>query len=658
MRTNYEKRYEYTKKRMHKHIAYGLRRMASPHGSMLVSILVITGLLVTLGMLALQFIITQNNATNQRVDRERALQIAEAGVEYYRWHLAHVPDDFEDGTGAAGPYVHNYEDVSGNVIGTFSLSITPPPSGSTVVTIQSVGQLTNKPGSKRTVTIRQGIPSFTQWAVVANADMRFGVGTEVFGPIHSNGGIRFDGLAHNLVTSYRSTYDDPDHSGNDEYAVHTHDTDTGAGSTINDTFRALEAPPNPVPARPDVFEAGRQFPVPRVDFNAITVDLQNMKTLALANGIHLLPSGGQGYHVTFRTDGKVDMRVVNTQLRCQYNSGGNWRDYGYCSNNFNRSCTQTSNCNYCSGNGNLTCTTNLNCSSQGAGTCITNGFSCTQSSHSIGSRDTDQSTFTYNSGSSLGVDLPTNGIIFIEDDVWVDGSVNNSRVTLVAAREPLASGNANIFVTNDLTYTAPYDGTDAIGLIAQNNILAGFFSENDLRIDAALIAQNGRVGRPYYGAGFTSSTNNANFQLSPTVGYCQNSVNQVCTVNSNCPSGSNRVCLFSPLRGYCSNNVNRACATTANCVNPGTCIISANPAGTSTCQEYRGRTQLTAFGSIATNQRYGFAWTGFNLFNCGSSWNNSGYCTRDLIFDSNLTFAPPPSFPTTGQYDILSWEEE
>ncbi|MEK7518632.1 MAG: hypothetical protein AAB549_01795, partial [Patescibacteria group bacterium] len=61
---------------------------------MLVSILVVTGLFVTLGMLALQFVITQNAASRFRVDRERAIQIAEAGVDYYRWHLAHVPDDY------------------------------------------------------------------------------------------------------------------------------------------------------------------------------------------------------------------------------------------------------------------------------------------------------------------------------------------------------------------------------------------------------------------------------------------------------------------------------------------------------------------------------------------------------------------------------------
>ncbi len=42
------------------------------------------------------------------------------------------------------------------------------------------------------------------------------------------------------------------------------------------------------------------------------------------------------------------------------------------------------------------------------------------------------------------------------------------------------------------------DGPDVLGLIAQNNISIGLYSENDLEIDAALLAQRGRVGRNHY----------------------------------------------------------------------------------------------------------------------------------------------------------------
>jgi hypothetical protein len=41
-------------------------------------------------------------------NRELALNVAEAGIEYYRWHLAHGPEDYQDGTGHTGPYTHSY----------------------------------------------------------------------------------------------------------------------------------------------------------------------------------------------------------------------------------------------------------------------------------------------------------------------------------------------------------------------------------------------------------------------------------------------------------------------------------------------------------------------------------------------------------------------
>src|SRR3989338_3706411 len=83
--------------------------------------------------------------------REQALQIAEAGVDYYRWHLAHAESDYQDGTGATGPYVHDYNDKNEIKIGTFSLEITPPPLGSTLVTITSTGSVLYDPTVGRTI---------------------------------------------------------------------------------------------------------------------------------------------------------------------------------------------------------------------------------------------------------------------------------------------------------------------------------------------------------------------------------------------------------------------------------------------------------------------------------------------------------------------------
>ena len=40
-------------------------------------------------------------------DKEQALQIAEAGINYYQWHLAHYPNDYKDGTNENGPYIQD-----------------------------------------------------------------------------------------------------------------------------------------------------------------------------------------------------------------------------------------------------------------------------------------------------------------------------------------------------------------------------------------------------------------------------------------------------------------------------------------------------------------------------------------------------------------------
>src|SRR5258708_2508560 len=75
------------------------------------------------------------------LNKNQAFAIAEAGIEYYRWHLAHAPADFQDGTGHAGPYLHNYFDKDGHFLGSFTLDITPPPVGSNLVTIVSTGRV-------------------------------------------------------------------------------------------------------------------------------------------------------------------------------------------------------------------------------------------------------------------------------------------------------------------------------------------------------------------------------------------------------------------------------------------------------------------------------------------------------------------------------------
>ncbi len=492
-------------------------RASDSKGIVLVNVLVFATIAITVTTALVNWGATVLKSTRNLDAREQALQVAEAGVEYYRWHLAHAPTDYQDGTGSSGPYVHTVEDASGDVIGQYSLTITPPPTGSTIVKINSVGTIVADPSVSRTIQTTLAIPSLAKFAVVGNSDLRFGEGTEVFGPIHSNGGIRFDGIAHNIVTSGVASYDDPDHddTGSEklEFGVHTH-VNPPPGSGIASTYRPAEMPPAAVPSRMDVFLAGRQFPVPTFDFTGLTTDLSAMKTAAQSSGRYYAHSGAQGYHLVLKTTDKYDIYRVDS-LRAAPNN-----------------CTNTAN-------------------------------------------QTNWGTWSVNAQTLLASnqDFPSNGIIFLEDHVWVDGTINTARLTIASGRFPdNVTTRTDITVNADLKYTN-YDGKDVISLIAQRNINVGLFSEDDLRIDAALVAQNGRAGRWYYESD---------------------------------------------------------CRTTGG-------------GG----QNYYTRTLLTLYGMIASNLRYGFAYT-----------DGTGYDSRDIIYDNNLLYGPPPSFPlTSSQYTTISWEE-
>ncbi|MEK7657647.1 MAG: hypothetical protein AAB366_00390 [Patescibacteria group bacterium] len=485
-------------------------------GQMALQVLIYSGLTVILMTGFLMWADTNINASIRYSNRALALNIAESGIEYYRWHLAHNNDDYTDGTGGSGPYIHDFYDKSGNKIGEFILDITPPPIGSSVVTIKSTGKIDADSMIEKIIEVKMGIPSFAKYASVSNADVRFGSGTDVSGEIHSNGGIRFDGYARNLVTSALPNYDDPDHGGNNEFGVHTHVTSGGGGGPVVDnSFRSQEAPPNSVQNRTDVFSIGRSFPVPVVDFSGITQTLSQIKENASSSGFYRGPSGAFGYEIYLKTDDTFDLYRVSALVSSP--------------------------------------------SSQ-----------CTNSKNQANNQD-GWGIWSIQTRVSLGnFSFPANGLIFIEDDVWVRGQVDGGRLTIASARFPDNSATRSNIIINDNLLYSNYDGQDAIALIAQKHVNIGLNSANTIRIDAALMAQNGRVGRYYY--------------------------------NSFC--GANRL-----------------------------------------------RSEITAYGMIASSQRYGFSYTsGVSVV--------SGYQIRNLIYDVNLLYGPPPSFPLTpDSYQVLLWKE-
>ncbi len=369
-------------------------------------------------------------AAYRTFNKATAFAAAEAGIEYYRWHLAHAPTDYWDGQGASStsPYVHAYYDKSGDQLGQFSLEVTPPALGSTIVTIKSTGKSDADSTIQKIIRVKLAKASFAKYAWALNDFVNFGTGAEIFGQIHSNTGIHFDGVAHNLITSAIYSYDDPDHNepGADplEFAVHTHVAPVDS------------LPTSSVPNRPDIFMAGRQFPVAPIDFNGITQDLSQIKTDAQAAGFYRPSSTAQGYEIQFKTNDTFDLWRVTSIMNAP--SG----------------CSNTS---------------------------------------------TGWSTWTVQNRVSLGnFAFPANGLMFFEDNLWVKGQINTARLTIAAGRfpdNPLT--RSNIIANSPVLYTN-YDGQDVLSFIAQNNFTIGLVASDTLRVDAAVIAQNGRVGRYSY----------------------------------------------------------------------------------------------------------------------------------------------------------------
>ncbi|MFA6486086.1 MAG: hypothetical protein WCT40_01820 [Candidatus Magasanikbacteria bacterium] len=352
------------------------------------------------------YAIAENRASVHKHNREMAFQIAEAGINYYRWHLAHAKDDFQDGTGAAGPYIHAYTDKDGNAIGHFELEVGAPSPGSTVVEVTSTGWLDSQPDSRRKMKVRLGFPSLVDYAFLTNTDVWIGDTEATHGKFHANGGIRFDGTADAPVVSAMATY--------------TCKSYHGCGNQT----------------KPGIWGDGTpddywQFPVPAKDFEAVTQKLAEVKTGADPDngGIYLTSSGEQGYRLSFQSNGAINIYKV-TATNCY-----NGQDVN--SNKYESFCIDIK-----------------------------------------------------TTGSAVTYTMPTSGMIYVEDNVWVDGVVNG-RVVIGT------SAGKDVIVNGNILYAAK-DGRHALGLIAENNILIPHDSPDYLEIDAALLAQNGACKRYYY----------------------------------------------------------------------------------------------------------------------------------------------------------------
>lgn len=411
-------------------------------GSAIAYALVVMFIASTILVSMLGYIASQIRFSFNRAEKEKAFQVAEAGIQYYRWYLAHktagktaqqIADFWENGS-PLGVGVGNEHEADYAGIGKYIITATAPSAGSTVVDVTSVGSTYKEPDIQRTIRVRFRRPSWSEYMFLSNGPLHFNTDSVVFGKIHSNGGVRFDGTAYNTVSSLLASYNDPDHGGSDlEFGVHTH-----RGTTDP------EAPSYPwaagtVPNRPDVFKGGREFPVPEVSFGGVTTDLANMKSEALAGNGKYFDSDGVGRRIILKNDGNFDVCTVDEVHGASYGI---------------KKYKKTS----------------------GSGTCSACDGDCKE-------------TFP----------IPDDGIIFIENNAWVDGSVDSKKISVVAANLSGGGEQADIFIGLGNIRYASFDCDNMIGLVAQRDITIVRDCPDEFIVDAALVAQTGKVSRGDYG---------------------------------------------------------------------------------------------------------------------------------------------------------------
>lgn len=240
-------------------------------------------------------VLVEQDAEIARMHKAQARTIAEAGLDYYKWFLAHNPDNVTHGTGEPGPYKIDYADQEGDVVGSFSLDITGNEQCGeiTSIDIASTGSVDTDPSITTTITGRYAQPSVAEYAYIINDTVWAGADREIQGRYHSNAGIRMDGTSNSAVTS-----------------------------AVEEWLCTSEYGCSPSENQPGVFGGGGdqelwEYPVAQFDFDGVSQDFGALRTLAQTEGLYFESAGGdssegRGYRLIFNADRSVDVYEVRS----------------------------------------------------------------------------------------------------------------------------------------------------------------------------------------------------------------------------------------------------------------------------------------------------------------------------------------------------------
>jgi len=283
----------------------------------IVTLVLVFGLifLILLGGL-FTFILLQYRQSVQKVAWSEALNVAEAGVDYYKWCLNNEIE-------ANCLTEKDYYEPAGNKIGKFALQISSTVAcGQTIQReIISTGWTDKFPDLKRKVSVLYARESVAKFSYVLNDNVWIGSDHEIRGPYHSNGGVRMDGENQSTVTSTKDKWICTSAFGCSpcptNYGCWLDGTDCFCPGVFTTTQNS----------NPGLFS----FPVTPFDFTGITIDLAQMKSVAqpYLPPSNTLNSQGKGYHLKFENDGTFKVWII-TQLsstRAYSLEEGNHYDY-------------------------------------------------------------------------------------------------------------------------------------------------------------------------------------------------------------------------------------------------------------------------------------------------------------------------------------------
>jgi hypothetical protein len=276
-------------------------------GYLLVMVMVFGSIFFLITSSFFGYVVSQSDVINQKVELQRSIDIAEAGLNYYKWYLAHYPGDTTDGTGTAGPYVHTYYDPEGAAIGEFSLEVASSTYCGDISSIEvsSTGHTYSDPTVARTITARYARPNVAEYAYIINSSVWAGSDRIIVGPYHTNGGVRMDGTNFSTVSSQQTSWT----------------CDGGFGCSPSGTRDGVFT--TTANANTSLFS----FPSAPINFTGLIIDLAQMQDRAQnSGGLYFAPSGSQGYRLHFNSGGTVTVyRVTGVTSYWGYTTANNWQ---------------------------------------------------------------------------------------------------------------------------------------------------------------------------------------------------------------------------------------------------------------------------------------------------------------------------------------------